>query len=97
MSGILVYRRTSVILYYDTLHGFRAGQGTGTASLKAKMLHQLESIREEVIYDIFLDLHKAYGSLDRERCLDILLGYVVGPRSLHLFHWYSGHLVMVAI
>ena len=30
------------------------------------MLHQLKAMREEVPYAIFLDLHKAYGDLDRE-------------------------------
>ena len=34
---------------------------------------------EEVLYEIFLDLHKAYDALDRNRCLDILAAYGVGP------------------
>ena len=30
---------------------------------------------------IFLDLHKSYDSLGSSRCLEILEGYVVGPRD----------------
>ena len=30
---------------------------------------------------IFLDLHKAYDALDRDRCLEILEGYRMGPRA----------------
>ena len=36
-------------------------------------------IMEEVLYEIFLDLHKAYNALDPGRCLDTLATYVVGP------------------
>ena len=39
-------------------------------------------MREEVLHEILLDLHKAYDDLDRSRCLEILEGYVVGPRDL---------------
>ena len=44
----------------------------GNASLEAKLLQQLMEMREEVLYEIFLDLHKAYEDLDRGRCLEII-------------------------
>ena len=72
MSGIIKHRLTLVIVYCDTLHGLRAGRGTGTASLKAKLLQQLAAIREEFIYEIFIDLHQVYNELDQEICLEIL-------------------------
>ena len=37
---------------------------------------------------IFLDLNKAYDAFDRSRCLDILEGYGVVPRSCQLFQAY---------
>ena len=43
-------------------HGLRAGRGTGTAILESKLLQQLAALREEVLYVIFLDLHKAYDT-----------------------------------
>ena len=72
MAEILNFRITSSIAYHNFLHGFRAGCGRGTSTLKAKLLQQLASMREEVLYVIFLDLHKAYDALDREKCLEIL-------------------------
>ena len=53
-------------------------------------------MREAVLHTIFLDLHKAYDTLDRSRCLEILEGYGVGPRSLRLFRRYWERLQMVA-
>ena len=75
VAAILNRRFTSSITYHDAFHGFRAGRGTGTAILKAKLLQQLAALREEVLYVIFLDLNKAYDALDRSRCLEILEGY----------------------
>ena len=43
---------------------------------------------EEVLYVIFLDLHKAYDALGRSRCLEILEGYGVGPRARELLQNY---------
>ena len=60
---------TASITYHNFLHGFRAGRGTGTATLEDKILQQLAALREEVLYVTFLDLHKAYGTLDSSRCL----------------------------
>ena len=93
---ILNRRLTNSITYHDFLYGFRAGCGTGTANLEAKLLQQLVALREEVLYVIFLDLHKAYGTLDRSRYLDILEGYGVGPQSCRLLWTYWSRLMMVA-
>ena len=40
---------TSSTIYHNALHGFRAGRGTGTATLEAKLLQQLAAMREEVL------------------------------------------------
>ena len=74
VAVILNRRFTSSITFHDVLHRFRAGRGTGTATLEAKLLQKLAAMREEVLYVIFLDLTKAYDALDRSRCLDILEG-----------------------
>ena len=79
VAAILNRRFTASITYHAFLHGFWAGCGTGTATLKAKLFHNISALREEVLYVIFLDLHKAYNTLDRSRCLVILDSYCVGP------------------
>ena len=66
-GGDLHRRITASITFYKFLHIFRAGRGKGTATLEAKLIQQLASMREEVLYVIFLDLHKAYDALDRSR------------------------------
>lgn len=95
VTGILNRRLTAAIQFHNTLHGFRTVRGTGTAYLESKMLQQLMAMREEFLYDIFLDLNKSYDALDRNLCLDILAAYVLGPQSLHLLRNYWNRLTMV--
>ena len=68
----------------------------GTASLEVKLIQHLADTREEVLYEIFLDLHKAYNAMDRNRCLEIPEGHVIGPGPLQLLRQYWAHLTMVA-
>ena len=41
--------------------------GTGTATLEAKLTQQLAGIANEPLFQVFLDVHKAYGLLYWER------------------------------
>ena len=95
LAAILNRRFTASITYHNFLHGFRAGRGTGTTTLEAKLLQQLAALREEVMYVIFLDLRKAYDALDRSRCVEILEGYGIGPKSRRLLPRYWHRLTMV--
>ena len=70
--GILNRRLMSVIQFHDTLHGLRMGRETRNTSLEAKLLQQLMNMREEILYDIFLYLHKSYDTRDCGHCLDII-------------------------
>ena len=96
VAAILNRRFAASITYHDFLHGFREGRSTGTATLEAKLLQQLVALREEVLYVIFLDLHKAYDTLDRSRCLEIVEGYGVVPKARRLLTSYWHRLNMVA-
>ena len=96
VAEILHCQLTASITYHNVLHGFRVGRGTGTATLEAKLLQQLAALREEVLYMIFLDLYKAYDALDRSRCMDIMEGYGVGPRSRRILKTYWEKMAMVA-
>ena len=59
ISGINNCRTSSSIQFHDDLHGFCAGIGTGTTTLKAKLLQQLIAMMETVLHSIFPDLRKA--------------------------------------
>ena len=80
--------KRSVTLHY-ALHGFRAGRGTGTATLEAKLAQNLAGIAHEPLFQVLLDVRKAYDSLDRGRCMDILKGYGMGQIMARLIahHW----------
>ena len=58
---------TAFITYHDSLHGFRVGRGTGTATIEVKLIQQFAATKEVVLLAIFLDLHKAYGAFNRSR------------------------------
>ena len=67
------------IQFQGTFQRFFTGRGTGTASLESNLLQQILGMREEVLYEIFLYLYKAYGTLYRQRYIEILEAYGVGP------------------
>ena len=69
VANILNRQLTASMTFHKFLHRFRAGSGTGTTTFEAKLLQQLAVSREEVMYVIFLYLHKVYDPLDRSRCL----------------------------
>ena len=49
---------------HDALNGFRAGRSTGTVTLEAKLAQQLAGITHEPLSQVFMDVRKAYESLD---------------------------------
>ena len=53
VTGILNLFLTTAIQFHDTFQIFRAGRGTGTASLESKLLQHLMVMREEVLDEIF--------------------------------------------
>ena len=96
VATILNLRLTASITFNNFFHSFRAGCGTCTATLEAKLIQQISALMEGVLCVIFLELHKTYDALDRSRCLEILEGYGVGPRARRLFQTYWRRLTMVA-
>jgi hypothetical protein len=66
----------------DSIHGFRAERGTSTANIEAKLQMQLSCVWRQTLYQIFIDMAKAYDTLDRGRTLDILEGYRVEKRII---------------
>ena len=75
-------------MIHDALHGFRLGRGMGTETLEAKLAQQLAGIAHKPLFQVFLDVRKAYDSLDRERCLEFLRGYGLGPNLACILNNY---------
>ena len=46
------------------------------------MLQQFTAMREAVLFKVFLDIQKAYGAVDQERCPELITAYGVGYREL---------------
>jgi hypothetical protein len=85
----------SALKLHDCLHGKLPRRGMGTAIMEAKLQQQLAWAEQEPLYQIYLDLRKAYDALDWVRCLGILAGYGVGPNLLHLQEQFWDNAKMV--
>jgi len=84
ISCIINTRLKHNIKFHDAIHGFRAERGTGTALIEAKLKMQLTMRGIHPLFMIFLDLKKAYDTLDREEAIRILRGYGVGPNIIRI-------------
>ena len=92
---ILIHRRLQVVEFHDCLHGFIGGRDTGTSTIKAKLAQQLAHLEQELLFETFVDLKKAYDAMDRERCMEILVRYGVGPSMLRLIkHFWNTTLLV---
>ena len=69
---------------HDALNGFRDRRGTGTDTLEVKLVQQLAGIAHKLLIQVFLDVRKAYDSLDRGWCMEILRGCGMGQNTAHL-------------
>jgi hypothetical protein len=96
IASIINARLKVTINFHDTLHGFRAGRGTGTATIEAKLCQQMATIQQVPLFQIYLDLRKAYDALDRERCLEIVEAYGTGKRVVRLLKSYWSKQKIVA-
>ena len=57
-----------------------------TSTLEEILLRNLIAMRDKVLHFIFLNLRKSYKALERDCCLDILVGYGLGTRTLRILH-----------
>ena len=79
----------------DAIHGFRQGRGMGTSTLEAKLAQQLAGMCHDPLLQVLLDVSKAYNYLDRQRCMEILRGYDLGPNLQRLLKSFWDEQVVV--
>ena len=53
------------VMLHNTIHVFRTGRGTGTETLESNMAQQLMELAHEPLFQVILNLRKAYNSLDQ--------------------------------
>jgi hypothetical protein len=70
--SILDARMKDIVEFNNAIHGFRQERGTGTAVLHNKLGIQLAIRRKDTVVQLYLDLTKAYNTLDRGCALAIL-------------------------
>ena len=87
-ASIMNNRLWAVINLNDILHGFRQGRGTATAIMEENLDQQLAGLCHDPLFQVFLDVQKAYDSLDRVRCMEIIRGYIPGTNLQRLLHQY---------
>jgi hypothetical protein len=77
------------VKFHDSLHGGLPGRGTGTATIEAKLHQSLAWCNQCPLYQIYVDLKKAYDVLVWEQMLKIFGGLwswakVAGPTEAFL-------------
>ena len=78
-AAIINNRMADAIIFHKAIHGFRKGRSTMTATMILKLIMQYAQRTTKPTYYVFLDLKKAYDTMDRKRTLEILKTYGVGP------------------
>ena len=82
----VLYKLWGVIVY---LHGFCTKCGCETAIPEAKLEMQWVAFNATPSFQIFLDLAKAYDSVDWEHLLELLAGYGFGANVLEKMRFCS--------
>ena len=91
-------KRLNAVELHKSLHGCWNGRGTGTAIIETKLTQPLAHLEQRPFVGVFLDLKKAFDSMDRDRCLLILEGYGAGPNMQRLIchFWENAQMVCPA-
>ncbi len=85
---LVIDKRLEAIALHNSLHCCRNGQGTGTAVIEARLTQQLAHIEQTSFYGAFIDLKKAFDTMDWKRCLLLLEGHGAGPNMRRLIRHF---------
>ena len=90
-AAVANFRLKRGFVLHEALHGFREGRVMGADTLEAKLYQQLSGIAHKPLLNVFIDVRKAYNSLDRGRCIEVLRGYGMGLNLACLLKSYWDH------
>ena len=76
------------ITLHKNLHGYREGRRVRMATMEEKLDQKLAGIVHEPLFQVILDVLKAYYYLDRGIFIKILRGYGLGNNLQMLLQWY---------
>ena len=75
VEALIGTRFRAILQMHEVLYGFRAGRGTRTAIMELKLDQELSRIYQDPLFLVFLELRKAYNTVDQDRLLITLEGY----------------------
>jgi hypothetical protein len=83
VSAVINERIQAAVTFHDGVHTVK-GRSCATAIIEAKLEMQLAEVEGRVYHQVFLDLSKAYDTVDRPRLFEILEAYGVGVRLMNV-------------
>ena len=72
LEAIIDTRIKTVVVLHDALHVFCTRRGTGAAMMEIKIAQDLASINQDSLFLVFLDICKAYETLERSQLIQEL-------------------------
>ena len=84
VEAIIEIRLRVNVLLHKVLHGFCAGRGTGTEILKPKLAMELDSLDQDPLFLVLIELQKAHNTVDCGRLQTNLEKYGNGPHMCRL-------------
>ena len=66
VEALIDTRLRASIQFHDVLHGLRDRRGTGTAIIELNLAQELTGIDHDPLFLVFVDLSKAYYTVDRD-------------------------------
>jgi len=83
------------ITFHLDMHDFLPKQGCSTACMEVKLQMQLMHQIGKPLYQIFIDVSKAYDGLDCERTLIVLRDYGVSDNTLQILNnFWDAHTII---
>ena len=95
ISSIITQCIQQSVKFHNAIHGFCPNRGTHTAIIEAKLYQQRHITEGKPLYHIFLDISKAYDTIDRKQKIRVLQGYGVGENCIRILRTlWDNHTIM---